>query len=268
VHLTDGSSVHLADWPDPSSLPADPGLVADMDLVRDICSAAHSIRKANGLRARLPLAGLTVAAPGAARLGPYVELIKDEVNVKSVTLTDDEDRFASRTLVVAFKVCAPRLGSATQAVAAAAKKGDWELLDAGRARVGGSVLEPGEFDMRVQPIDETTTRALAGDSGLVVVDISLTDVLLREGRARDLVRAVQQRRRDLGLEVTDRIRLELAGDPQLAEAVGVHRAWIAEQVLATEITFVTEAAGDGWHPVELADGSGGSVRITSLTVSG
>ena len=56
--------MHLADWPEASSLPADPDLVADMDWVREVCSAAHSIRKANGLRARLPLARLTVAAAG------------------------------------------------------------------------------------------------------------------------------------------------------------------------------------------------------------
>ena len=82
------ASVHLADWPVASALPCDPTLVADMDRVREVCSAAHSIRKARGLRARLPLASLTVAAPDADRLAPYLDLIKDEVNVKSVTLTD------------------------------------------------------------------------------------------------------------------------------------------------------------------------------------
>src|SRR5262249_28295862 len=78
-----GTSVHLSDWPEASSLPFEPDLVADMDWVREVCSAAHSIRKANGLRARLPLARLTVAAADAVRLRPYRDLIADEVNVKS-----------------------------------------------------------------------------------------------------------------------------------------------------------------------------------------
>jgi isoleucyl-tRNA synthetase len=258
-------SVHLADWPDPSSLPSDPDLVADMDWVRDICSAAHSIRKANGLRARLPLAGLTVAAPDADRLRPYVGLIADELNVKDVALTEDEDRYASRNLIVTFKVAAPRLGPATQAAAAAAKRGDWEVLDGGRARVGASMLEPNEFELRVQPIDETSTRALGGQAGLVILDMALTEDLLLEGVGRDLVRAVQQQRRDLGLEVTDRIRLEVAGDARVLGAIEVHEHWIAEQVLATEIMVVAEPAGPEWHQVRLADQLEAAIRVTTVT---
>ncbi len=262
-----GASVHLADWPDRKSLPSDPDLVADMDWVREICSAAHSIRKANGLRARLPLASLTVAAADAARVEPYVELIADEVNVKSVILVDTEDHFASRTLTVVFKVAAPRLGPRTPAAAAAAKSGDWELLDGGRARCGDNVLEPGEFEMRVQPLDESTTRALGGTLGLVVLDIVPTDELRREGLARDLVRVVQQRRRELGLEVTDRIRLEVSGDPPVLAAVDAHGKWIAEQVLAREILVVAEpiagaSAGEGWHPVGLADQAQARILVT------
>ena len=75
-------------------------------------------------------ASLTVAAPDADRLAPFVELIADEVNVKEVRLTTDVDTVADRTLTVVFKVAAPRLGPLTPKVAAAAKRGDWELIDA------------------------------------------------------------------------------------------------------------------------------------------
>ncbi len=258
----EGASVHLTDWPEPASMPAEPELVADMDWVRDVCSAAHSIRKANGLRARLPLAMLTVAAGDARRLSPFVDLIKDEVNVKSVTLTEAEDRFASRQLTVIFKVAAPRLGSATPAVAAAAKRGDWEVLDGGRARVGESVLEAGEFEMRVQPMDAATTRALDGRHGLVLLDLGVTDGLRLEGLARDLVRAVQQHRRELGLDVTDRIELEVAGDPAALAALDEHRDWIAAQVLAVEVRSGADPTGDGWQPAPLADLVQAVIRVT------
>ncbi len=257
-----GTSVHLADWPEPSSLPFEPDLVADMDWVREVCSAAHSIRKANGLRARLPLARLTVAATDAARLRPYRDLIADEVNVKSVDFDEAEDRFASRTLTVVFKVAAPRLGPLTQPVAAAAKSGDWELLDGGRARVGSSELEPGEFEMRVLPVDEATTRALDVGHGLVVLDTAPTGVLLVEGLARDLVRAVQQDRRERNLNVTDRIRLEVTGDERVLTALEAFRDWVAEQVLAVEIRVLPSEAGEGWHPVSLSDGVEAAIRIT------
>jgi isoleucyl-tRNA synthetase len=232
--------------------------------VREVCSAAHSIRKANGLRARLPLAKLTVAAADAARLAPYTELIGEEVNVKSVVLTEDEDRFASRHLTVVFKVAAPRLGPATQATATAAKNGDWELLDGGRAQVGASILEPAEFELRVQAVDETTTRALSDHSGLVVLDVNPSDDLVREGLARDLVRVVQQHRRQLGLDVTDRIRLEVGGAVPVVAALEAHGAWIAEQVLAKEWIVVDSTAGDGWLEATLSDQAQAAIRITRL----
>jgi isoleucyl-tRNA synthetase len=251
-------SVHLADWPDAALLPDDAELVATMDLVREVCSAAHSIRKANGRRARLPLATLTVAAADAGRLAPFKDLIADEVNVKSVELTEDPDRYATRVLTVAFKVAAPRLGPATQSVAAAARAGDWETLGDGRARVGDVELDPGEWELRVRPLDESTTRALPGGAVIVALDLDVTDALQTEGRARDLVRVVQQRRRELGLDVTDRIRLEVAGGSCAMTTVDAHGAWITEQVLAVEMTPFDAGTGelpadDGWHRATLGD---------------
>ncbi|HWG72849.1 MAG TPA: isoleucine--tRNA ligase [Acidimicrobiales bacterium] len=233
--LTSNRSVHLADWPDPADLPGDPDLVAIMDRVRDVCSAAHSVRKAQGRRARLPLASLTVAAPDAALLEPLADLIAEEVNVKEVILTGAVDEVADRKLTVAFKVAAPRLGAQTPAVAAAAKAGDWELGSDGRARVGAAVLEGGEFEMRLVPQDPATSRSLAGTECLVVLDVDLRPDLVAEGLARDVVRAVQNRRRDEGLDVTDRIRAELLAPADVAEAVEAHRSWVAEQTLSTDL---------------------------------
>jgi isoleucyl-tRNA synthetase len=260
-------SVHLEDWPASTALPSDADLVSRMDWVREICSAAHSIRKAKGLRARLPLARLTVAASGAEKLTGFVDLIREEVNVREVDLTENTDRFATRNLSVLFPVAAPRLGPATQSAAAAAKRGDWEVLEGGRARVGESLLEPEEFELRVRPLDESTTRTLAGNAGVVTLDTSLTDDLLDEGRARDLVRFIQQSRRDLGLRVTDRIVVDVAGDDPVKRALEAHRDWTAEQVLATEIVWVgsddpaTEDPSGGWASTTLADGFSVSVRI-------
>ena len=84
--LTGGRSVHLTDWPAADDLPADTALVAAMDEVQEVCSVASSVRKANKLRVRLPLPGLTVASPTAEQLTPYRDLIADEMNVKSVSL--------------------------------------------------------------------------------------------------------------------------------------------------------------------------------------
>ncbi|MEY4605945.1 MAG: isoleucyl-tRNA synthetase, partial [Actinomycetota bacterium] len=87
--LTAERSVHLTEWPDSTSIPADAALVESMDLVRDVCSVALRVRKDQQLRVRQPLASLTIAVEQASRLEPFTSLIADEVNVKSVTLSDD-----------------------------------------------------------------------------------------------------------------------------------------------------------------------------------
>ncbi|HEY2301359.1 MAG TPA: isoleucine--tRNA ligase [Acidimicrobiales bacterium] len=252
-----GASVHLADWPAADSLPADAGLVASMDRVREVCSAAHSVRKAQGLRARLPLASLTVASPDAERLSPFVDLIADEVNVKEVRLRTDVDNVADRVLTVVFKLAAPRLGPLTQPVAAAAKRGDWELLDDGRARVGDAVLSSGEFELRLRPRSEEASRNLPSNDGLVILDVEVNEILEAEGMARDLVRVVQQARRDGGLQVTDRIRLALSLPNAVAAALDGHRGWVAEQTLAVDLDIRVgeEAPPDsGWQAARLPDG--------------
>ncbi len=266
-----GDSVHLADWPSADALPADPQLVRTMDRVRDVCSAAHSIRKARGLRARLPLASLTVAAPDAEELAPFEDLIRDEVNVKSVRLTSQVGKVADPRLTVVFKVAAPRLGPATQAAAAAARAGDWEVLDSGRARVGASVLLPGEWELQLSPKAPDVSRALPGHDGLVMLDIDVTSDLAAEGTARDVVRVVQQARRELGLRVSDRIVLRIEAAAVVAAAIEVHRVWIAEQVLATSLEVYAIGAGpggDGWQSAELPDSGLVRVRIEPATAGG
>jgi isoleucyl-tRNA synthetase len=257
--VTGGESVHLTDWPDSSELPSDPELVTVMDRVRQVCSAVHSVRKAQGLRARLPLAELTVAAPDAAALAPFEDLIKDEVNVKSLRLTSAVGDVADQVLTVVFKVAAPRLGPLTPQAAAAARAGDWEVLPEGRARVGPAVLETGEWELRLTPRSPEVSRVLLGDDGVVVLNVDLTSELEAEGHARDVVRMVQQARRQMGLRVTDRITLTLRASEQVAAALATHRAWIGEQVLAVTVEFevgVDEApppSGDGWQSGELPD---------------
>jgi isoleucyl-tRNA synthetase len=209
----------------------------------------------------LPLNSLTVAGPGTDRLAPFRALIEDEVNVRTVSLEADAERFASSRLTVNFKLAAPRLGPAIQAVAAAAKKGNWELMDGEQARVGDSVLLPGEFEMLVTPVNEATTRALGGDALVVVVDTVVTEDLAVEGRSRDLVREVQQMRRDAGFQVTDRIVLEVSDGPDAKAAWNAHHDWIAEQVLAVRMLWAEENHGEGWRAVELADGTAVSIRI-------
>ena len=112
----DGGSVHLTDWPTAELFPLDAELHAGMAQVRDACSTLLSLRKAEGLRVRLPLAKAVVATPDADLLAPHIDILRDELNVKDVELTTDVDRFGTRQLVLNPKALGPRLGGQTQQV--------------------------------------------------------------------------------------------------------------------------------------------------------
>jgi len=233
--ITGERSVHLADWPAPGELPADPDLVEAMDIVRDVCSAGHAVRKASGRRARLPLRTLTVATAEPERLRPFVALIEDEVNVKEVVLTDEVGGVAHQVLTLVHAVLGPRLGPDTQRVTVAVRTGDWEHGPDGMV-AGGVALEPGEYELVLRPRNEAEGRTLPGEVGVVTLDTTVDDELEAEGLARDAVRLVQAARRDAGLHVSDCIELEIDAPADMAAAVEAHRAYVAAQTLATGVT--------------------------------
>jgi len=236
--LTREPSVHLADWPTAASLPVDPVLVAEMERVREICSLAHSIRKAAGLRARLPLRRLTVTLADPFDLDPYVDLIKDEVNVKEVVVEAAEQHPVRWQLSINPRVAGPRLGARVQDVIRAAREGRYEVHDE-RVQVDGVELEPSEYTLTLSADDAKRTRIFADRRGLVVLDTTVDASLEREGRARDLIRLIQRHRKDHGYEITDRVRLALAArrDGAVADALADHARTIMEQCLATELAL-------------------------------
>jgi isoleucyl-tRNA synthetase len=239
--LTGGRSVHLTDWPTSGELPHDDALVAAMDRVRQVASSALSLRKARGLRVRLPLARLTVAAADAAALEPFSDILRDEVNVKDVVLTDDVAAYGRFEVAVNARACGPRLGGDTQKVIRAVKSGEWTANPDGTVEAGGITLLPNEFTERLVAADASGTVALPGNTGLVVLDTEVTAELAREGLGRDVVRLVQQARRDAGLEVSDRITLTLDAPEPVVDAVGEHETFVAGEVLATSVAYAPVA---------------------------
>jgi len=234
--LTGGDSVHLADWPSASELPSDPDLVRSMDLVRDVCSATLSIRKSKSLRVRLPLAKVTVAFPGSDALAPYVDVIADEVNVKSVDLKPAVESDAAMVLQALPAALGPRLGGRTQEVIKAIKSGDWSHVD-GRVVAGGIELQEGEYTLKLVAAEGSASTTLSDGVGMITLDTNVTPELAAEGTARDLVRLVQQARRDAGLEVSDRIDLVLGVAESIRRQVQPFVAMIGEETLSTSVSW-------------------------------
>jgi isoleucyl-tRNA synthetase len=241
--LTGSRSVHLTDWPEASDLPADDALVAGMDRAREVCSVASSLRKAAGLRVRLPLQDLTVVVPDAVSLKDFGAIIAYEVNVRTVTLRDiseasQSDFGISQRLTVNARAAGPRLGRDVQQAIKGSKSGDWSVAGDGTVTAGGLALAEGEYTLEtVVDADKqgaASATAMLPSGGFVVLDTEVTPELAAEGLARDVVRAVQQARRDAGLEVSDRISLTVTGSQAVWEATVAHQALIVEETLATQ----------------------------------
>ena len=241
--LTGERSVHLENWPDASIVPSDDELEKVMDQVRDVCSTTLSLRKVHSRRVRLPLGELTVASPLANALQSFVSIITDEVNVHKVTLTTELGQVAKHELQLIPAALGPRLGANTQKVIVAVKKGDWSI-NGDVVIAGGVALEPHEFQVKLVAASGDTetiaSAALADGQGIVLLDIELTDALLAEGAARDIVRMVQQARREAGLAVSDRIVLTLGLPELLQSQVSQFEAYIASETLAQSIEWASD----------------------------
>lgn len=243
--LTGEESVHLTDYPDYAQFKAQDALVADMDFVRAVCSTAKAVREENKLRNRLPLASMTVAGNNAQRLNAYADLLKDEVNVKEVRLVSDVAALADNMLYIFTPVVGKRLGRFMKDILAASKTNDWTKNADGTLSIAGQTLNADEFELRLVLKDGNAGQALPDNTAVVVLDTQVRPELEREGIARDFVRVIQQKRKDSGFDVSDRISVSYASDSAaVLQALSEYAAYVKEQVLATSFKQVDALTGD------------------------
>jgi isoleucyl-tRNA synthetase len=250
--LTGGRSVHLTDWPDSAQFPAADEIRDAMDAVRELSSVGNALRKKEKLRVRLPLARFTVVSPLAASLGQFEDILREELNVKSVELVPLADDTATEygiahRLSVNARAAGPRLGKDVQKAIQAARSGDWSEVS-GVVTAGGIVLEPSEYELVLETTGRPEGEALAivPTGGFVLLDTTTTPELEAEGLARDVIRAVQETRKNADLDVSDRIQLVLRFQDDVDTTAVVSAfdlAGIAAETLAEEY-FVIDAQGD------------------------
>ncbi|GHH74569.1 isoleucine--tRNA ligase [Promicromonospora soli] len=266
--LTGGRSVHLADFPVVEAasvaeaagyvgdvLVADDALVAAVESARAVVSQTLALRKANKLRVRQPLRSLVVAVADPAGVAPFTGLLETELNVKEVRLVTFSpeaaaDHGITERLAVNARAAGPRLGRGVQAVIKAAKSGAWS-----KTGTGAVVVATADGDVELLDTEYDLTTVVGGDSaesadvaaavltggGFVVLDLGLDDALRAEGYARDVVRDVQDARKAAGLQVADRIDLDLTVPAEWVAAVEEHRELVSRETLATSVTVT---AGD------------------------
>jgi isoleucyl-tRNA synthetase len=247
-------SVHLTRWPaEELAGVRDRRLEEAMDTTRRAVDLARTLRGAAGLKVRQPLARLWLALPGGdlPERDALIELIREEVNVKSVELIGDESQLVERRIKPLLPKIGKKLGSAIPAVMAAARDGAAEIHPDGSVTLAGVTLAPDEVEIQATPRPGT---AVASDEGLVVViDTELTPELRAEGDARELQRAIQDLRKEAGLELDDRIDVWVEG---VTPAVAAHLDTVAAEVLADSIAVgrPDDGAATTTGSIDLADG--------------
>ena len=259
--LTGERSVHLADWPAAEDFADESELLSLMETVRAVCSTGSSLRKEKKIRVRQPLQSLTAAianeqfaqletAFGAKGADYFAKIVKDELNLREVILVNAQDANPadygiSQQLKVNARAAGPRLGKQVQTAIKASKSGDWTIAEDGTVTVafdtidGGLALVDGEYELVtvVASSDDGTEREAAAvlPGGFLVLNIELTDELVAEGIARDTIRAIQQARKDAGLNVSDRINLTVSAPQDTLEALRTHEELVTGETLAVSL---------------------------------
>jgi len=230
-----GKSIHLEDFPDVSVIMEGTNLVSDMDRVRDVCNAALAVRSSENIRVRQPLKSLTVVAEGASSIVNYKDIIEDEINVKEVNFVENVANYADYKLKINFPILGKRLPAKVKDIIAASKQGQWKAVEC-TVEIAGEDLLAEEFSLQLEPKNRRGAQSLSSNDALVVLDLNVTDELRIEGVYRDLVRLVQQSRKDADLQIVDRIELSIeTANDDIKEAVSRFSSDIATQTLAVSV---------------------------------
>jgi len=252
-------SVHLVDYPEPEEELVDPELEAGVEAALRAVELGRSARAAARVKVRQPLRKAVIVARGTEReeIERLQDLVLSELNVKELEFVSEEAELVSYDVKPNYRSLGPRFGKLMPKAAAAVESLDPSSVAdaiAGGRRIGINVdgteheIQPEDVSLVMKPLDGYRVEAQAGRA--VALSLELDDELLREGLAREIVHAVQNARRDAGLEVTDRIELVLGGDRELLDAARAHEAYVAGETLATAVSY----GGDGSRPTTRIEG--------------
>jgi isoleucyl-tRNA synthetase len=239
-------SVHLRDFPQPDPELADPSLEEAMEAVRLTVELGRAARAQAKAKMRQPLRRAVIVANDAEReaISARADLVKAELNVKELDFVTEEGELVSYAVKPNYRSLGPRFGKRMPQVAAAVEALDpvhVAAMMADGSQVGINIdgddhtIGPDEVTLSLQPLDGYEVEAEAGHA--VALQLELDDELRREGLAREIVHAVQNARKEAGLEITDRIALSLGGDVALIAAAQAHEPYIAGEVLATSVAY-------------------------------
>lgn len=256
-------SVHLCDFPlNAESIDSD--LEEKMAAVQTLVGLGHSLRKELKLKVRQPLAKARLSAPKS--LNAYLDLIAEELNVKEVELAEEGASFVSLSLEPNFRVLGKKVGPLMKEVKVALANLDEKVAVAFASNpdpkktlelvVSGNevILEAEDVQIKTSSTGDQAAKA-EGSLG-VMLDTTLTEPLILEGYARELINKINTLRKEQGFEVTDRIEVTLEASEKIQKAFEAHRDLIMHETLALEVLFDKAPQSSAWDL-----GEGEEVRL-------
>jgi isoleucyl-tRNA synthetase len=239
-------SVHLCDYPVPAEESRDEQLEWQMQIARDAVELGRAARAQAAAKLRQPLREAVIVAADRERaaIERFEDVVRDELNVKAIRYVSEADELGRFELRPNYRALGPRFGNQMPQVAAAVAALDADQvagairegrgvginIDGREHRLGGDDVQLVLRPLEGYQLERSGTHAVA-------LNVELDDELRREALAREVVHSVQAARKDAGLEVSDRITLALAGDPELIEAARAHEGYVAGETLATAVSY-------------------------------
>lgn len=254
VDSTAPESIHLCDYPKADESYIDKELEASMDEVLDIVVLGRAARNAANIKNRQPVAKMYVKAENTLDKF-YVQIVEEELNVKSVEFTDEVESFVTYIFKPQLKTVGPRygklLGDIKQALAELDSHKALKELEADgvlKLNIKGEAVELSKEDVLIETAQGESFISESNSRVSVVLDIRLTPELINEGFIRELISKVQTMRKEAGFEVTDHIVLSQSGNEKIAAIIKANVEMIKSEVLADEIrTGETEGFTKEWN---------------------
>ncbi|NOZ30304.1 MAG: isoleucine--tRNA ligase [Chloroflexi bacterium] len=247
-------SVHLTDWPQPAAEAIDGELLADMALARQVVTLGHSARNSANVKLRQPLARALVVLPDPAqkdRLLRLAGIVSDELNVKALEVTTEEAELVEYRLLPDNRKLGPRFGrkfpAVRQALAGVDATAAVRTLRAGEPLtldVDGEPVQLAPDEVIIQTAPRTGFAVAAADGITVAVDTELSESLVHEGLAREVVRRIQNLRKEAGFAIEDRIVTEYAADGPLAAAIAAFADFIKNETLSVQLREAEQPQGE------------------------
>lgn len=252
-------SVHLCDYPVYDSSYRDEELEFKMDTVQKAVSMGRSLRYQFNLKIRQPLRSVELVTRNPKEKSVLLEMedsIREELNVKDVVFHEKEDELVEYRAKANFRVLGKELGGlmgeAAKKIQSLGQNEILSILDGGvlSLDIGDRTVELTEDKIIVDRLEKEHLKVLNEGTLTVGLDTLLTKELIQEGQVRDLIRGIQNLRKEKGLDVTDRIRLFVSGTKSMKEGFESFKEFISSETLASEICWVEEDKADSFVPVE------------------